>query len=64
MAAFLRKVLYFGCIVTALICGIAALTIAVAIVANRLPDDPQAWMSVVFFAAVSAGAWIARRAAN
>jgi hypothetical protein len=42
-------------------CGIAALTIAVAIVTNKLPDS-QAWMAVVFFTAVGVAAWIAGRA--
>jgi hypothetical protein len=44
-------------------CGIAALTITVAIVTNKLPDS-QAWMSVVFFAAVGGATWIAGRAAS
>jgi hypothetical protein len=47
----------------ALICGIAALTIAVAIVTNKLSDS-QAWMAVVFFAAVGSAAWIAGSAAR
>ena len=63
MIAFLRTVLYQGCLVLALMCGIAALTITVAIITNKLPD-PQAWMSVVFFAAVGGAAWIAGRAAR
>jgi len=42
-------------------CGIAALTITVAIVTNKLPD-PQAWMAVVFFAAAGGAAWTAGRA--
>jgi hypothetical protein len=48
----------------AFMCGIAALTITVAIVANKLPDDPQAWMAAVFFVAVGVAAWIAGRAAR
>jgi hypothetical protein len=48
----------------ALMCGIAALTITVAIVANKLPEDPQAWMAAVFFAAVGGATWIAGRAAS
>jgi hypothetical protein len=63
MIAFLRTVLYRCCMVLALMCGIAALTISVAIVTNKLPDS-QAWMAVVFFAAVGCAAWIAGRAAN
>lgn len=43
-----------------LICGIAALTIAVAIVTNKLPDS-QAWIAVAFFAAVGGAAWTAGR---
>jgi hypothetical protein len=63
MKAFLRAVLYQCCMVLALMCGIAALTITVAIVTNKLPDS-QAWMSVVFFAAAGGAAWIAGRAAR
>ena len=44
-------------------CGIAALTITVAIVTSKLPDS-QAWMAAVFFAAVGVAAGIAGRAAN
>jgi hypothetical protein len=47
----------------AFLCGIAAVTIAVAIVAKKLPD-PQAWMAVVFFAAIGVASWIAGRAAR
>jgi hypothetical protein len=57
MIAFLRTVLYRCSMVIALMCGIAALTIAVAIVTNNLPDS-QAWMAAVFFAAVGSAAWI------
>ena len=46
MTAYLRTVLYLCCMVIALMCGIAALTITVAIVTDKLPD-PQAWMAVV-----------------
>jgi hypothetical protein len=49
--------------VIALMCGIAALTITVAIVTNRLPDS-HAWMAAVFFTAVGGAAWIAGRAAK
>ncbi len=63
MIAFLREALYFLCIVIAFVCLAAALTITVAIATNKL-QDPQAWMSVVFFAAVSVAAWIAGRAAS
>jgi hypothetical protein len=63
MIPFLRTVLYGCCMVIALMSAIAALTIAVAIVTNKLAD-PQSWMAVVFFAAVGAAAWIAGRAAS
>lgn len=63
MIAFLRMVLYWCCMAIAMMSGIAALTITVAIVANKLPDS-QAWMAVVFFAAAGAAAWIAGRAAS
>ena len=51
MKTFLREVLVLCCMVIASVCGIAALTIVLAIAANKL-TDPQAWMAVVFFAAV------------
>ena len=62
--AFFRAVLYRCCMVIAFMCGIAALTITVAIVANKLPEDPQAWMAAVFFAAVGTAALIAGSAAS
>lgn len=62
--AFFRTVLYRCCLAIAFMCGIAALTISVAIVADKLPDDPQAWMAAVFFAAVGIAALIAGRAAR
>ncbi|SHN66218.1 hypothetical protein SAMN05444170_0875 [Bradyrhizobium erythrophlei] len=60
----LREILYLCCMAITILCGIAALTITVAIVTNKLPEDPQAWMAAVFFAAVGAAAWIAGRAAR
>jgi len=48
---------------TAVVCAIAAVTIAVAIVSNQL-SDPQAWMAVVFFVMAGAIGWIAGRAAR
>ena len=63
MIAFLRMVLYQCCMLIVLMCGIAALTITVAIVTNKLLDS-QAWMAVVFFAAVGSAAWIAGSAAR
>jgi fucose permease len=47
----------------AFMCGIAAVTIPVAIVAKKL-SDPQAWIAVVFFTAIGAASWIAGRAAS
>jgi membrane protein implicated in regulation of membrane protease activity len=63
MIAVLRTVIYVCCIVIALMCGIAAFTIAVAIVTGKLPDS-QAWMAVVFFAAAGGAAWMAGREAK
>jgi len=63
MIAFLRTVLYGCCMVIALMCGMAALTITVAIVTKKL-SDPQAWMAVVFFTLVGGIAWIAGRSAR
>jgi hypothetical protein len=63
MIAYLRTVLYLSCMVVVLMCGIAALTITVAIVTKKLPD-PQAWMAVVFFTAVGGFSWILGRAAR
>ena len=62
MITFLREALYLCCIALAVLCGIAAVTISVAIASNKL-SDPQAWMAVVFFAAVGAAFWIAAHAA-
>jgi len=63
MIAVLRTVLYVCCMVIAFMCLIAALTITVAIATNKLPD-PQAWMSVVFFAIMGCFAWIGGRTAR
>ena len=63
MIGGLVKILYWCCMAIALMSGIAALTITVAIAANRLPDS-QAWMAAVFFAAVGGAAWIASTAAS
>jgi hypothetical protein len=59
----LRELLCLCCMALAFLCGVAATTIAVAIVANKL-SDPQAWMAAMFFAAVGAACWIAARAAK
>lgn len=63
MIPFLRTALYWCCMAIALMSGIAALTIAVAIVTNKLPD-PHAWTAVVFFAMVGVVAWVVGRAAR
>lgn len=64
MTAF-RTVLYLCGIAIALMCGVAALTILVAIVTNKLSDDPQAWMAVVFFGVVGGAAvWATGRVAK
>lgn len=58
MIARLRMTLYQCGLATAFMSGIAALTIFAAIVTNKLPDS-EAWMAVVFFAAVSVLSWTA-----
>ena len=63
MIGGLVKILYWCCMAIALMSGIAALTITVAIAANRLPDS-QAWIAAVFFAAVGGAALIAGSAAS
>jgi len=63
MIARLRMVLYRCGLAVAFMCGIAALTILAAIVTNKLPDS-EAWMAVVFFAAVGSLSWMASRVAK
>ena len=63
MIAYLGMVLYRCGMAISFMCGIAALTILVAIVTNKLPDS-QAWMAVVFFVSVGSVAWIVGRAAR
>lgn len=63
MTAFLRTAIYLCCVAIASMCGIAALTITVAIVTNKLPD-PHAWTAVVFFTMVGVVAWVVGRAAR
>jgi hypothetical protein len=63
MIPFLRTVLYWCCMAIALMSGIAALTITVAIATNKLPD-PLAWMAAVFFTAAGGVALIAGGAAR
>ena len=47
----------------AVLCGIAAVTIGVAIISNKL-SDPHAWLAAVFFAAIGVASWIADNAAR
>jgi uncharacterized membrane protein (DUF441 family) len=63
MKAFLRELFFICCMVIAVVSEIAAATITVAIVTNKLPDS-QAWMAVAFFAAIGCVAWIAGSAAR
>jgi hypothetical protein len=63
MKAFLREAFFICCMVIAVVSEIAALTIAAAIITNKLPDS-QAWMAAVFFAAVAGFSWILGRAAR
>jgi hypothetical protein len=63
MSRGLVKIFYWCCLAITFMCGIAALTITVAIVTSKLPDS-QAWMAAVFFAAVGVAAGIAGRAAS
>ena len=63
MTAIMRTILYVCCMVIALMCWLAALTIVVAIATNRLPDS-QAWTAVVFFAIMGGFAWIGGRTAK
>ena len=63
MIAVIREILYLCCTAIAILCGIVAATIAVAIVANKI-SDPQAWTAVVFFVAIGGASWIAARAAR
>lgn len=63
MIAVLREMIYLCSMVITVICGIAAVTITVAIALGKLPD-PQAWMAAVFFAAIGVASLIAGRAAR
>jgi hypothetical protein len=63
MMPFFRAVLYWCCMAIALMSGIAALTIMVAIATSKLPD-PQAWMAAVFFIAAGGTALLAAAAAK
>lgn len=63
MIAVLREMIYLCCMVMTVICAIAAVTIAVAIVLDKL-SDPQAWTAAVFFAAIGVASLIAGRAAK
>jgi hypothetical protein len=61
MITRLRMVLYRCGLAIAIMSVIAALTILTAIVTNKLPVS-EAWMAVVFFAAVGVLSWTAGRA--
>jgi hypothetical protein len=61
MIARLRMVLYRCGLAIAFMSGMAALTILAAIVTDKLPIS-EAWMAVVFFAAVGVLSWTAGRA--
>jgi hypothetical protein len=63
MIPLLRAVVHRCCTAIALMCGIAALTIMVAIATNKLPD-PEAWMAAVFFIAAGGAALLAAAAAR
>jgi hypothetical protein len=63
MKTFLREMLFLCCMVIASVCGIAALTIVLAIATNKLTDS-QDWLAAAFFAAVGFAAWIAGSAAR
>jgi hypothetical protein len=63
MIPFLRTVLYWCCMAIALMSAMAALTITVAIVTNKLADS-QAWMAAVFFIAAGGAALFAAAAAR
>jgi len=60
MIARLRMVLYRCGLAIAFVSWMAALTILAAIVTNKLPVS-EAWMAVVFFAAVGVLSWTAGR---
>lgn len=59
----LRTIVGVCCAVLAISSWIAAITIIVAIATKRLPGEPDAWMSAVFFVAVGGLAWTGGRAA-
>ena len=56
-----RLGLYLCGLAIAFMSGVAALTILAAIVTNKLPIS-EAWMAVVFFAAVGVFFWTVGRA--
>jgi hypothetical protein len=51
-----RTLIYRCCSAIAFLSGIAALTIMAAIAANKLSDDPEAWVAAVFFIVASGAA--------
>jgi len=62
MVRFLWIVVYLISLAIALMCGLAAITISAAIVTGKL-NNPEAWMTAVFLAAVSYLFWSLCRAA-
>ena len=63
MIARLGMVLYWSGLAIASLCEIAALTMLVMLIANKLPAQ-EAWMGVVFLAVVGGLTWLAGRAAK
>jgi len=62
MLARLGRVIYWCGLAIASLCGIAAFTILVAIITNKL-SAWDAW-AAVFFAVIGGTAWLAGRAAR
>jgi hypothetical protein len=63
MMARLGMIVYWVSLAITFLCEIAALTILVAIVTNRLPDS-EAWMAVWFFAVIGGVSWLVAGAAK
>jgi hypothetical protein len=63
MLARLRTVFYWCSLAIALVCWIAALTILTAIITGKLSDS-NAWIAMMFFAAVGCICWLAGRGAK
>ena len=56
-------ILYWCMLAIALVCWIAALTIFTAIITGKLSDS-NAWIAMMFFAAVGCISWLVGRAAK